>query len=98
MSGNYQKISNNTSSGVCLKNTKKNECFRSMATSISMIFGRLGATVGSQLFGYFQETYCDSIFYFLTAIQIGKCIPYSNEQFFELSLNSPFFQEFVSSV
>ena len=45
-----------------------------MATSISMIFGRLGATVGSQLFGYFQETYCDVTFYVITSVQIGKCI------------------------
>ncbi|KAK9503950.1 hypothetical protein O3M35_010400 [Rhynocoris fuscipes] len=44
---------------------------RSMASCICMVFGRFGATSGSQLFGLLQNNYCELSYYILTGLLAG---------------------------
>lgn len=45
-----------------------------MAVSISMMFGRLGSIVGSNLVGVLLESNCSATFYLYSGFILGTCI------------------------
>lgn len=45
---------------------------RAMAISISLMFGRLGSVVGSNMVAFLLDDYCESTFYLSGSVLLGK--------------------------
>lgn len=51
---------------------------RGMALAISLMFGRIGAMIGTNVVGPLMYTYCDYMFYIFAAIHAGKYSHFHN--------------------